>query len=115
MICPNCNQAQLKLISADFPYNEEHYQCPDCDSTYNRWEVDPLVFSTEEVLPSPDPDHFRITSDIPTAAIIIQSPETHQELLRINYDGTVTASTLITAQEAGRVFVESIKHHLQKI
>lgn len=34
MKCPNCNVGKLILIPADEPWNDEHYQCDTCDSTY---------------------------------------------------------------------------------
>lgn len=33
--CPYCGKAELVVISADEPWNDEHLQCPECDSTYN--------------------------------------------------------------------------------
>lgn len=34
MICPYCKEAELKLISECEPWYPDHYQCPECDSTY---------------------------------------------------------------------------------
>jgi len=32
--CEKCNSI-LELCPADLPYHEEHWSCPNCDSTYN--------------------------------------------------------------------------------
>ena len=37
--CPHCFKCGLKYITADYPYSEEHLQCPYCDSTYPFWEI----------------------------------------------------------------------------
>ena len=34
-VCPHCKDATLDLVKEDFPYNIDHLQCPNCDSTYN--------------------------------------------------------------------------------
>lgn len=31
---------KLILIAADEPWNNEHYMCEKCDSTYNKWQRD---------------------------------------------------------------------------
>jgi len=37
MKCPKCG-VDLELVKANFPYSEEHLQCPKCDGTYNKEE-----------------------------------------------------------------------------
>jgi hypothetical protein len=32
--CPHCKEAELVIVGADEPWHNEHYQCPECDSTY---------------------------------------------------------------------------------
>ncbi len=40
MRCPYCEAGDLFLVEADEPWHAEHYQCTDCDSTYNIGEID---------------------------------------------------------------------------
>lgn len=33
-LCPYCLQAEVEHVTANEPWSTEHWQCPDCDSTY---------------------------------------------------------------------------------
>ena len=39
MTCPYCKKSELIYVPQDLPYYEEHYICPNCDSTYDVSEV----------------------------------------------------------------------------
>jgi hypothetical protein len=39
MKCTHCTEKpELVVVPADEPWHDEHYQCPNCDSTYPIWE-----------------------------------------------------------------------------
>jgi uncharacterized protein YbaR (Trm112 family) len=40
MECPHCGSFTLSYIEADEPWNDEHWQCARCDSTYPIDEFD---------------------------------------------------------------------------
>ena len=33
-ICPHCNEGTLKYVGKYYPYNDEHLECSNCNSTY---------------------------------------------------------------------------------
>jgi len=33
--CPHCQTGTLELVKGNGPYNVDHLQCDNCDSTYN--------------------------------------------------------------------------------
>lgn len=39
-MCPHCKEARLLVITANEPWNDEHYQCPSCDSTYVTFQFE---------------------------------------------------------------------------
>lgn len=40
ILCPHCKNQNLVTVPANEPWSDQHYQCPDCDSTYNLWDFD---------------------------------------------------------------------------
>jgi transposase-like protein len=37
--CQHCEEGTLVVVTAYEPWNLEHYQCEDCDSTYSLGDV----------------------------------------------------------------------------
>ena len=35
-ICAHCGSDKVSLMSGDYPYSTEHFQCDVCDSTWNE-------------------------------------------------------------------------------
>lgn len=38
-ICPHCDAGELEIVVGVHPYTLTHYQCNQCDSTYNMEEM----------------------------------------------------------------------------
>ena len=53
-LCPHCNDDRLTIISANEPWHDEHYQCPKCDSTYNKFEFEEHPIEYEWIVKDDD-------------------------------------------------------------
>jgi transposase-like protein len=39
MKCPNCKTGNLEKATGTEPFNQDHLQCDNCDSTFNIEEI----------------------------------------------------------------------------
>jgi hypothetical protein len=70
-----------------------------------------------DIEPSFNPINFRPITTLSVSSLITEAALTfrgaNKELLRIEKDGTVIASDLESASEAGRVFVQTVREQLK--
>lgn len=52
--CKHCEDGILVYISANEPYNDDHYQCNICNSTYNLFEVEDESIRSKQTKTSQD-------------------------------------------------------------